>query len=148
MAYIFIFFACFQFSNEVEISFRVDKRFENCTVFVDDKEVFLNSNSTPLNRRFNVKKGNHTFRLETAALTCVMKRNIQEGQFNPKVVILHPEDSEHIDCNYTCNYTCDYRVREGSFFYRGRVFSGLYCVEHNSIWDNPKDSFFQYVKSL
>jgi len=36
--------------------------------------------------------------------------------------------------------------RENMFFWRGRFYSGLVCPEHNSLWDNPEDSFFEGVR--
>lgn len=45
--------------------------------------------------------------------------------------------------------TCDSKlvVKENMFFYRGRFFTGLVCEPCNALYDNPEDSFWEYVKA-
>lgn len=37
-------------------------------------------------------------------------------------------------------------VRPNMFYWRGRWFSGLVDIENNALYDNPDDSFLEYVK--
>ena len=37
-------------------------------------------------------------------------------------------------------------VKENMFYWRGRYFTGLVCETCNALWDNPEDSFEDYVR--
>ena len=39
-----------------------------------------------------------------------------------------------------------FEVRANMFYWRGRYFTGLVCGDCNSLWNNPSDSFYAYVK--
>jgi DNA-directed RNA polymerase subunit M/transcription elongation factor TFIIS len=38
-------------------------------------------------------------------------------------------------------------VKDAMFFWRGKYLSGLVCETCNALYDNPNDSFMDYVKN-
>lgn len=40
------------------------------------------------------------------------------------------------------------KVQQGMFHYRGTSMSGLVCVYCNALYDNPEDSFKEYLNNL
>lgn len=38
-------------------------------------------------------------------------------------------------------------LKENMFFWRGKYLSGLVCEKCNALYDNPKESFIEYVKN-
>lgn len=44
-----------------------------------------------------------------------------------------------------CQWDKEMIVKEGAFFWRGKYFSGLVCETCNSLYDNPNDSFMEYI---
>ena len=74
--------------KKIEVSMYVNEELMSCDVFVGDKKIVLNGTSTPMNRRFFIKKGEHSFLFKTESYTCQMDANITEGQYNPDVFVL------------------------------------------------------------